>query len=62
MEMLPKYELLVHVRSTQRCLDGLVARVHDRAERLAAQGRCGSGDETLRGDGESAVGSRQARR
>lgn len=53
--------LLVHVRSVQRCLDGLVARVHQRAERLAADCRCGSGDETVRGSGGSAVGARQAR-
>ena len=55
-------ELLSSLRLAQRCLDGLAIRIGQRSNELAAKGQCGSADETLKGNGGSAVGSKQARR
>lgn len=52
--------VLAEVRRVQRGLDGLVMRLGARTTELAAAGRSGSSEETLRGAG--GVGSRQARR
>ncbi len=54
--------LLADVRIAQRCLDGLVMRIGVRSNELARSGQAAPTDETIRGTGSGAVGSRQARR
>lgn len=52
--------MLAEVRLAQRCLDGLVTSIGQRADTLAAAGRSAPAEELMRGAG--AVSSRQARR
>lgn len=52
--------MLSGLRTAQRCIEGLMIRVGDRANALAATGRAAPAAETMRADG--VVGARQARR